>query len=124
MAIVFGQSPPILPHGLHGIFISNSAVVGKNVVIFQQVCIGSNMISNSPRKGAPIIGDNVYIGVGAKIIGHVKIGNNSRIGANCIVVKDTPANSVTIIRGVQSIVKHEELNNTFIVNKEFTDTSE
>lgn len=62
-------SPLILPHGVNGIFISQSASIGKNVVIFQHVTIGANTIKDSKSYGAPTIGNNVYIGAGAKIIG-------------------------------------------------------
>ena len=106
--------PPILPHGLYGIFVSDSAIIGKNVVIFQQVTIGSNTLMDSKSKGAPHIDDEVYIGAGAKVIGRVYVGKNSRIGANCIVAKDLPANSVTIIRGIETIIKSIPLNNQFI----------
>ncbi|MFC2064935.1 serine O-acetyltransferase [Chloroflexota bacterium] len=46
------------------------------------------------REGYPVIGDNVYIGPGAKIIGKVHVGNNVAIGANCVVTKDVPDNAV------------------------------
>lgn len=62
-------SPLILPHGVSGIFVTQSATIGKNVVIFQQVTIGANTIKGSKSYGAPTIGNNVYIGAGAKIIG-------------------------------------------------------
>ena len=52
-------------------FISNSAHIGKNVVIFHQVTIGSVTTAGSKNYGAPTIGDDVYIGCGAKIIGNV-----------------------------------------------------
>lgn len=107
---------PILPHGLMGIFISNSAHIGKNVVIFQQVTIGSNMIKGSKKKGAPTIADNVYIGCGAKIIGAVNVGKNARIGANCVIVKDVPPNSTSVIRCIESIVSDVELDNEWICN--------
>jgi serine O-acetyltransferase len=70
----------ILPHGLKGIFISGEAEIGENCVIFQQVTIGSNSLPFSKSIGAPIIGNDCYIGAGAKIIGGVKIGDNCRIG--------------------------------------------
>ena len=77
----------VLPHGFHGIFISKHAEIGNDCCIFHQVTIGSNF-HTSIDPGAPIIGNNVFIGVGAKIIGKIKIGDNVKIGANAIVVKD------------------------------------
>lgn len=85
-------------------------------MIFQHVTIGSNMLEGSLKHGAPTLGDNVYVGCGAKIIGNVHVGDNARIGANAIVVKDVPANSVTIIRGVESIVREERMGNEFVPN--------
>lgn len=81
-------SPPNLPHGLNGIIVSHNAVIGSNVTIFHQVTIGEG------KGGAPVIGDNVMIGAGAKIIGAVKVGNGVKIGANCVVVHDVPDNAV------------------------------
>lgn len=82
------HTPPKLPHGLYGIIISHNAVIGSNCTIFHQVTIGEG------KGGAPIIGDNVFIGAGAKIVGNVKIGSNSKIGVNAVVVHDVPENSV------------------------------
>ena len=110
------EDVPIFPHGPVGVFISNSAHIGKKCVIFHQVTIGSNMIKGSKSHGAPTIEDNVYIGCGAKIIGNVHVGHNARIGANAVVVKDIPANSVTVLRSVDTIVKDEELDNTWVIN--------
>jgi len=107
---------PVFPHGPIGVFISNSAKIGKHCVIFQHVTIGSNTLKDSNSQGAPTIGENVYIGCGAKIIGNVCVGNNARVGANAIIVKDVPANSVTVIRGAESIIKNRTLNNEFVVN--------
>lgn len=105
---------PIMPHGFHGVHISNGATFGKNVVIFQNVTIGSNTLKDSKRRGAPKIGDNVFIGAGASIIGNVTIGSNCRIGANCVVVKDMPANTVAVLGDIRFINRAEELENTFI----------
>lgn len=76
-----------LPHNM-GIVISGHAVIGKNCTIFHQVTIGADTIKNSEK--APVIGDNVYIGAGSKIIGDVKISDNVKIGANAVVTKDVP----------------------------------
>jgi serine O-acetyltransferase len=85
---------PCLPHGIHGVFISAGARLGRNCVIFQQVTIGSNMLVASRGFGFPEIGDNCYLGAGAKIIGNVKLGDNVRVGANAVVHRDVPSNSV------------------------------
>lgn len=111
------EEKPVFPHGPLGVFISNSAHIGKRCVIFQQVTIGSNTIKDSKNQGAPYLEDGVYIGCGAKIIGNVRVGRNARIGANCVVVKDIPANSVTVIRGIETIVREDELDNEYIKNQ-------
>lgn len=98
----------VLPHGLNGIFISQGATIGDNCVIFHQVTIGSNTLKDSKKQGSPIIGNNVYIGAGAKIIGKVTVGNNVRIGANCVVVKDIPDNT-TVVLGDNRMIHHETI---------------
>lgn len=107
------ESEPIFPHGIFSIFISNGAKIGKNCIIFQQVTIGSNNLQDSKGKGAPCIGDNVLIGAGAKIIGNVKVGNNCRIGANAVVAKDIPDNTV-VVPLVKIITKEDRLDNQFV----------
>lgn len=106
-------SPLILPHGVSGIFITQSAAIGKNVVIFQQVTIGANTIKGSKSYGAPSIGDNVYIGTGAKIIGGAHISDNCRIGANAVVVEDVPYNSLVVCEKSRIITRDIPLDNTF-----------
>lgn len=103
---------PCLPHGMQGIFISRDAKIGKNCVIFQQVTIGSNTLVDSENIGSPVIGNDCYIGAGAKIIGNVIIGNNVRIGANCVVHKSVPDNSV-VISGKQHIITKQKIDNRF-----------
>ena len=105
---------PQFPHKVYGIFISVGAKIGKNCVIFHQVTVGSNTLADSKGKGAPQIGDNVYIGCGAKIIGNVKIGNNVRIGANCVVTKDVPDNCTIVAAQPRLIMHDEERDNNFI----------
>lgn len=92
---------PFLPHGLKGIFITDKATIGKNVTIWHQVTIG---LRNFKENG-PIIGDNVYIGAGAKIIGNIKVGNNVKIGANCVVFKDIPDNATVVLEKPRVIIK-------------------
>ena len=68
--------------------------------------IGSNTLIDSKSGGAPIIGDNVYIGAGAKIIGNVKIGNNVRIGAGCTVTRDVPDNC-TVAQNLPAVIQKD-----------------
>lgn len=58
----------VFPHELNGIWISSGAKIGENCVIFHQVTIGSNTLKETKGRGSPQIGNNVYIGSGAKII--------------------------------------------------------
>ena len=94
-------SPLILPHGVTGIFITQSANIGKNVVVFQQVTIGANTIKSSKSYGAPTIEDNVYI------------GHNSRIGANAVVVKTIKPNTIVVPTN-KIIESSNALDNTFV----------
>ena len=105
---------PYMPHGFMGVFISDMSEIGKNAVIFQQVTIGADRLLDSNNQGNPKIGDNVYIGAGAKIIGNVKIGNNCRIGANAVVYQDMPDNSVAVSSPTR-IIQKENLDNRFVV---------
>jgi serine O-acetyltransferase len=106
---------PVFPHGLSGIFLSNGAKIGKNCVIFHQVTIGSNSLPDSPGHGAPVIGDDVYIGCGAKIIGNVRVGSNVRIGANCVVTRDVPDNATVVLEKPRVIVHAEPRDNRLVV---------
>lgn len=78
-----------------GIVIGDSAKIGKNVNISQQVVIG--VAGKGDKKGTPTIGDNVYIAPGAKIIGKILIGNNVKIGANAVVYEDIPDNAIVAL---------------------------
>lgn len=104
---------PCFPHGMKSIFVSGAAQIGKNCVIFQQVTIGSVMIPDSNGRGAPVIGDNCYIGAGAKIVGKVRIGDNVRIGANAVVYKDVPDNSVVVVGGTRVVARDSVPDNRF-----------
>ena len=67
------------------IYVNSKAKIGKNLRIQSSVVVGGE--AKHPNK-LPIIGDNVYIGTGAKILGAVKIADDVAIGANCVVCKD------------------------------------
>ena len=106
---------PYLPHGLSGIFISDGSSIGKNAVIFQQVTIGAVRTKGSKHPGNPVIGDNCYIGAGAKIIGGIRIGDNCRIGANAVVCEDMPDNSIAVCSPTKIIRRDTVPDNRFYV---------
>lgn len=95
------EGHPILGHGIKGVVIAGGAKIGKNVFISHQVTIGRS------KNEAPIIGDNVYIGPGAKIFGGIKIGNNVRIGANCVVFQNIPDNATVVLEKPRIIIKEQ-----------------
>ena len=68
-----------------GVVINRLVRGGENVYVEHQVTIGAD------RGTSPVLGDNIFIGAGAKIIGPVTIGDGARIGANAVVIKDVPA---------------------------------
>jgi len=80
----------IIAHGGSGVVINEKVIIGNNVLICQQVTIGGTGIGQS----LPVIGNDVYIGAGAKIIGPVVIGDHSVIGANAVVTKSIPSHCV------------------------------
>lgn len=76
------------------IHVNSAAIIGKNCNMSQGVTLGQ--ANRGKNKGSPIIGDGVYIGPGAKIVGAVRVGNNVAIGANCVVTKDVPDHAVVV----------------------------
>ncbi len=94
-------TPPHFPHGLNGIVVSHSAVIGKQCWIYHQVTIGEG------QGGAPTIGDNVMIGAGAKIIGGIHIGDGAKIGAGCIVTTDIPAGATVVMEAPRIIIRKD-----------------
>ena len=77
-------------YGGIGVVIHARTVIGKNCTIGQGVTIGGK----SGWYEVPVIGDNMHIHAGARIIGPVRIGDNVEIGTNCVIVKDVPSNCV------------------------------
>lgn len=87
-----------LPH-LLGIVLSGKASIGERCTIMHQVTIGVDEFKNDK---APVIGNNVFIGAGAKIIGDITIGNNVIIGAGAIVTKSVPDGKTVV--GINRII--------------------
>lgn len=89
---------PRLPHGLHGVFISRFARVGRDCCLYQNVTIGEI------DRRAPKIGDRCFIGAGAVLVGGITVGNDVKIGAGVVVHDDVP-DGVTLVCDASRIVK-------------------
>ena len=83
-----------IDHGL-GVVIGQTSEIGDNVIIYQGVTIGATG-KKVTGKRHPTIGNNVFIGSGAKILGNINIGDNVKIGANAVVLNDIPSNVTTV----------------------------
>lgn len=77
-----------------GVVIGETAEVGEDVTIFHGVTLGGT--GRDKGKRHPTIGDRVTIGAGAKVLGAIKVGDDSRIGANSVVVKEVPSSAVVV----------------------------
>jgi serine O-acetyltransferase len=82
-----------IDHGM-GVVIGETAEIGNDVTLYHGVTLGGT--STSKGKRHPTIGNRVTIGAGAKVLGNIIIGADSRIGANAVVVKSVPENSVVV----------------------------
>ncbi|PAT12618.1 serine O-acetyltransferase EpsC [Corynebacterium hadale] len=82
-----------IDHGM-GIVIGETAEIGDGVMLYHGVTLGGQVLTQTKRH--PTIGNNVTIGAGAKVLGPVTIGANSAVGANAVVTKDIPENSIAV----------------------------
>lgn len=92
-----------IDHGM-GVVIGETTEIGENVTIYQGVTLGGT--GKEKGKRHPTIGNNVMIGAGAKILGSIKIDNNSKIGAGSVVLKDVGENCTVV--GVPGRVIHSD----------------
>jgi serine O-acetyltransferase len=82
-----------IDHGM-GVVIGETAVIGHDVTMYQGVTLGGTGKQRGKRH--PSIGDNVVIGVGAKILGDVHIGNGAKIGGGAVVLRDVPPGTTAV----------------------------
>lgn len=75
----------------NNIYIGQGVEIGKDCKLFHEVTLGTGHIS-----GAPKLGNNVDIFVGARILGGITVGDNSMVSANCVVTKDVPEGSIVL----------------------------
>ena len=92
-----------IDHGM-GVVIGETTEIGENVTLLQGVTLGGTSLRREKRH--PTLGNNVVVGAGAKVIGAFTIGDNSRIGAGSVVVREVPPNSVVV--GVPGRVTYKD----------------
>lgn len=78
-----------------GITVSSTAVIGRDCNLSQNITIGVS--GAGAKRGAPTLGDNVYVAPGARLVGKITIGNNVKIGANAVIHKDLPDNAIAVL---------------------------
>ena len=93
-----------IDHG-DGVVVGETAVIGDNVTMYQGVTLGGT--GKETGKRHPNIGNGVTIGAGAKVLGPITIGDNSKVGAGAIVLKDVPPNC-TVVGNPGRVVKRKE----------------
>lgn len=82
-----------IDHGM-GVVIGETTVIGDNVMLYHGVTLGGTKMVKGKRH--PTILDNCVIGAGAKVLGDITIGENTKIGAGSVVTKDIPSNSTVV----------------------------
>jgi serine O-acetyltransferase len=82
-----------IDHGM-GVVIGETAEIGRNCTLYQGVTLGGTSLQHGKRH--PTLEDNVVVGAGAKILGAIVVGNNSKVAAGAVVVKSVPPNSTVV----------------------------
>ncbi|WP_268035271.1 serine O-acetyltransferase [Algoriphagus sp. PAP.12] len=91
-----------LPH-FGGIVINSKAKIGSNCNILQGVTIGN--VKNGKKKGTPVIGNNVFLGPNAVIVGGISVGNNVLVSGNSFITENVPDNSLVFGNPARILVK-------------------
>lgn len=84
--------PGLFINRFGGIYLHGDAVIGANANFTHSTMLGQ--MNRGARAGAPIMGDRVFLGAGAKVIGFVRLGDDSAVGANAVVTRDVPDGAV------------------------------
>lgn len=82
-----------IDHGM-GVVIGETAIVGDDVLMYHGVTLGGTSLEKTKRH--PTVGNGVLIGMGAKIVGNITVGDNARIGANAVVTRDVPEEATAV----------------------------
>ncbi len=102
-----------IDHG-EGVVIGETAEIGDDVLIYQQVTLGGTGKDHGKRH--PTLGNNVIVGAGAKVLGNITLGDNVRVGAGSVVIEDVPE-SATIVGVPGKITKQKVMSETLMHNR-------
>lgn len=91
-----------IDHGM-GVVIGETAEIGNNVTIYHGVTLGGT--GKDKGKRHPTVGNDVVIGCGAKVLGPILIGDNAKIGANAVVVKDVPVGVTAVGNAAKNLIR-------------------
>ncbi|AEF35668.1 MULTISPECIES: serine O-acetyltransferase EpsC [Mycobacteriaceae] len=89
-----------IDHGM-GVVIGETTEIGDDVMLYHGVTLGGRSMKRGKRH--PTVGDRVTIGAGAKVLGPIRIGDDSAVGANAVITRDVPANSIAT--GIPAVVR-------------------
>lgn len=95
----------VIDHGM-GVVIGETAEIGDNVLLYHGVTLGGT--GKDKGKRHPTVGNNVVIGAGAKVLGPIYIGSNSKIGANSVVLNNVPEGATAVGIPAKNIIKIKE----------------
>lgn len=94
-----------IDHGM-GVVIGETTEIGDDVTLYHGVTLGGT--GKDKGKRHPTVGNKVVIGAGAKVLGHINIGDNSKIGSNSVVLKDVPSGATAVGIPARNIVRVSE----------------
>lgn len=107
----------VIDHGM-GVVIGETAEIGDDVLLYHGVTLGGT--GKDKGKRHPTVGNNVVIGAGAKVLGPIYIGSNSKIGANSVVLNNVPEGATAVGIPAKNIIKIKEEKLDIIEIKDYT----
>ena len=107
----------VIDHGM-GVVIGETSEIGDNVLLYHGVTLGGT--GKDKGKRHPTVGNNVVIGAGAKVLGPIYIGSNSKIGANSVVLNNVPEGATAVGIPTKNIIKIKEEKLDIIEIKDYT----
>lgn len=107
----------VIDHGM-GVVIGETSEIGDNVLLYHGVTLGGT--GKDKGKRHPTVGNNVVIGAGAKVLGPIYIGSNSKIGANSVVLNNVPEGATAVGIPAKNIIKIKEKKLDIIEIKDYT----